>query len=135
MICLAANTIEHNISKQLKSHTKTVSAKVISIHRYTKAEVQDWTMNHYKGSQVDKYCLLALWEMESGWSWTVKAVDRGGMAYGIPQAKPAAKMANSGKDWRTNPITQVRWGLRYIELRYNGHAQWALRHEMKYGWY
>jgi hypothetical protein len=22
-------------------------------------------------------------------------------------------------DWRTNPVTQIRWGLRYIEGRYD----------------
>ena len=39
-------------------------------------------------------------------------------SYGIPQALPANKMASMGKDWRTNPRTQLRWMLRYIEIRY-----------------
>ena len=35
-------------------------------------------------------------------------------AYGIPQSLPGRKMASHGKDWRTNPETQIRWGLSYI---------------------
>jgi hypothetical protein len=27
-------------------------------------------------------------------------------------------MARFGDDWRTNPETQIRWGLWYIETRY-----------------
>ena len=37
---------------------------------------------------------------------------------GIPQAKPEGKMATEGADWATNPVTQERWGLHYIQQRY-----------------
>ena len=39
-------------------------------------------------------------------------------AYGIPQSLPARKMATFGADYRTNPITQIKWGLWYIEQSY-----------------
>jgi len=26
-------------------------------------------------------------------------------------------------DWRTNPLTQIRWGLRYIDIRYETPCQ------------
>ena len=39
-------------------------------------------------------------------------------AYGIPQALPGSKMASEGSDWQTNPATQIKWGLGYIEGRY-----------------
>ncbi|MGI8887650.1 MAG: hypothetical protein ACR2GB_01560 [Nocardioidaceae bacterium] len=39
-------------------------------------------------------------------------------AYGIPQSLPPAKMARAGADWRTNPATQIEWGLKYIDLSY-----------------
>ncbi|HEX2317243.1 MAG TPA: transglycosylase SLT domain-containing protein [Thermomonospora sp.] len=61
-------------------------------------------------------CLDRLWTSESGWNHHARNPRSG--AYGIPQALPAGKMARSGKDWRTNPRTQIRWGLRYIRSRY-----------------
>ena len=61
-------------------------------------------------------CLVRLWERESGWNHLARNPRSG--AYGIPQALPAGKMASAGKDWRTNPKTQIKWGLRYIKSRY-----------------
>ena len=40
-------------------------------------------------------------------------------AHGIAQALPATKMDKVGTDWRTNPVTQIQWGLLYISERYN----------------
>lgn len=57
-------------------------------------------------------CLDDLWIGESGWDHTATNPTSG--AYGIPQSLPAAKMATAGSDWRTNPRTQIEWGLGYI---------------------
>jgi hypothetical protein len=76
--------------------------------------------------------LLELWTRESG--WRVNAQNPTSGAYGIPQALPASKMASAGADWRTDPVTQIRWGLGYIAGRYGSPAgAWA--HEMSAGWY
>lgn len=61
-------------------------------------------------------CLDNLWTRESGWRHT--AHNRSSGAYGIPQALPGSKMASAGADWRTNPTTQITWGLNYIKSRY-----------------
>lgn len=61
-------------------------------------------------------CLEQLWTKESGWN--EKAENTGSGAYGIPQALPGDKMATVADDWRTNPATQIRWGLGYIKGRY-----------------
>ena len=61
-------------------------------------------------------CLEDLWNRESGWSYV--ADNPVSHAYGIPQALPADKMASAGPDWRTNPRTQISWGLGYIRDRY-----------------
>ena len=61
-------------------------------------------------------CLDKLWNHESKYETTVRNSRSG--AYGIPQALPASKMASAGADWRTNPVTQIVWGLGYIEARY-----------------
>jgi hypothetical protein len=76
-------------------------------------------------------CLDSLWQRESG--WRVSASNASG-AYGIPQALPGSKMASAGSDWRTNPATQIRWGLGYIGATYGGPcAAWS--HSQSTGWY
>ncbi len=60
-------------------------------------------------------CLDSLWTHESGWS--VSAQNASG-AFGIPQASPGSKMAAAGSDWRTDPATQIAWGLGYIAGAY-----------------
>ena len=66
------------------------------------------------GEQFD--CLISLWTKESGWRWD--ADNPSSDAYGIPQALPGSKMASAGSDWRTNPSTQIKWGLEYISSTY-----------------
>ncbi|GAA1602915.1 lytic transglycosylase domain-containing protein [Actinoplanes couchii] len=61
-------------------------------------------------------CLNELWDHESGWNY--KAENRSSGAYGIPQSLPGDKMAQFGADWKTNPATQIKWGLSYIKGRY-----------------
>ncbi|WP_373286892.1 transglycosylase SLT domain-containing protein [Thermopolyspora flexuosa] len=77
-------------------------------------------------------CLSRLWERESGWNHLARNPRSG--AYGIPQALPAGKMASAGNDWRTNPKTQIKWGLHYIKSRYGTPcAAWI--HARSRGWY
>ncbi|MGW6131970.1 aggregation-promoting factor C-terminal-like domain-containing protein [Cellulomonas sp. NPDC055163] len=77
-------------------------------------------------------CLLALWKKESG--WRVDAENKSSGAYGIPQSLPGSKMATVADDWRTNPATQITWGLNYIEGRY-GDPCGAWAHSQAKGWY
>lgn len=77
-------------------------------------------------------CLDSLWTRESSWNLTASNSSSG--AYGIPQALPGDKMATFGADWRTNPITQISWGLWYIRASY-GTPCAALSHENAYGYY
>lgn len=67
-------------------------------------------------SQAQWPCLDRLWIGESDWRWSVANPSSG--AYGIPQSLPARKMATMGADYRTNPVTQIRWGLDYIKKSY-----------------
>ena len=77
-------------------------------------------------------CLNSLWNKESRWEYTAQNPSSG--AYGIPQALPGTKMASAGSDWRTNPITQIEWGLDYIADRYGTPcAAWG--HSQDVGWY
>jgi hypothetical protein len=68
-------------------------------------------------------CLDDLWTRESGWMDDAENPTSG--AYGIPQALPGSKMASAGADWQTDPATQIRWGLGYIQQTYgNPCAAW-----------
>lgn len=73
--------------------------------------------------------LYNLWQGESNWNY--KAYNDSSGATGIPQALPGIKMASAGQDWRTNPGTQIRWGLGYIGDRYGSpsqaYGQWMSR--------
>ncbi|MEU6726270.1 transglycosylase SLT domain-containing protein [Nonomuraea wenchangensis] len=76
-------------------------------------------------------CLERLWARESGWN---HRAANGSGAYGIPQALPGVKMSSSGRDWRTNPRTQIKWGLGYIKQRY-GTPCGAWGHFLSHNWY
>lgn len=67
-------------------------------------------------------------------SCRVDAENPSSGAYGIPQALPGNKMASAGDDWRTNPLTQLRWMDDYVRRRY-GSWQGALEFKKTKGWY
>lgn len=77
-------------------------------------------------------CLDELWRRESNYETT--ATNPASGAYGIPQALPAEKMASAGPDWRTDPVTQITWGLDYIASRY-GEPCTAWRYWLRAGSY
>jgi hypothetical protein len=77
-------------------------------------------------------CLDLLWTKESKWKWN--ADNPSSSAYGIPQALPGRKMASAGSDWATNPVTQIKWGLNYIDTRYGTPCS-AWSHSKATNWY
>lgn len=89
------------------------------------AAARGWTGQEF-------YCLYQLWQKESGWNTTAGNTSSG--AYGIPQALPGTKMATVGADWRTNPATQITWGMGYIAGRY-GTPCAAYSVSQARGWY
>lgn len=83
-------------------------------------------------AQTEFGCLDSIYSQESGWRWN--ADNPRSSAYGIPQALPGSKMSSAGADWRTNPVTQIRWGLGYIRDRYGSPCEaWAIKRVR--GWY
>ena len=77
-------------------------------------------------------CLSALWERES--SWEVHASNPSSGAYGIPQALPGSKMSAYGADWQDNAVTQIEWGLAYVNQSY-GSPCGAWSSFRSQGWY
>ncbi|GHD98273.1 transglycosylase SLT domain-containing protein [Streptomyces alanosinicus] len=69
---------------------------------------------------------------ESGWN--PSATNSSSGAYGLVQALPGSKMASAGADWKTNPATQIKWGLDYMNSRYGSPVK-AWSFWQANGWY
>ncbi|MGK5450380.1 transglycosylase SLT domain-containing protein [Streptomyces radiopugnans] len=81
---------------------------------YTVAEVKAMAQQIVGAGQFQ--CFSNIVERESGWNY--KAQNPSSGAYGLVQALPGSKMASAGADWQTNPATQIKWGLNYMNDRY-----------------
>lgn len=92
-------------------------------------------MGQYGWGQGQWPMLRALWQGESGWNEHAHNPSSG--AHGIPQSLPASKMRSAGRDYMTNPATQIKWGLGYIKQRYGSpqraYAAWRSRNPHWYG--
>ena len=96
-----------SISRQVEMARNTVGAKKVA--KAIADSEYDWGDKQF-------LCLNRLLTKESHWNY--RAHNKSSGAHGIPQALPAIRMDDVATDWRTNPVTQIRWGLRYIEARY-----------------
>ncbi|MEY3661737.1 MAG: hypothetical protein RLZ49_418 [Actinomycetota bacterium] len=76
-----------------------------------------WINQEFGWGDKQFSCLETLWFRESNWNH--KATNPVTGAYGIPQSLPGRKMASIADDWKTNPVTQIKWGAEYIEDRYD----------------
>ncbi len=56
------------------------------------------------------------------------------LGYGLCQSTPANKMSANGADWRTNPVTQLRWCSGYATTRYGGWSG-AYNHWIAFSWW
>ncbi|MEV6164221.1 transglycosylase SLT domain-containing protein [Streptomyces sp. NPDC052052] len=68
------------------------------------------------GNAAQFQCFSNIVQHESGWNHTATNSSSG--AYGLVQALPGSKMASAGADWKTNPKTQIKWGVDYMNSRY-----------------
>ncbi|MFH8338646.1 transglycosylase SLT domain-containing protein [Streptomyces sp. AM6-12] len=81
---------------------------------YTVAQIQAMARQIVPAGQFQ--CFSNIVDHES--SWNYRAVNASSGAYGLVQALPGGKMASAGADWQTNPATQIKWGLNYMNQRY-----------------
>ncbi|HLY67439.1 MAG TPA: lytic transglycosylase domain-containing protein [Chloroflexota bacterium] len=128
----ARRAVAHRASSGSSSPSATVAQPVVSSAPSGSPQQAAQQMLDAAGQGGQFSCLDSLWSRESGWN--VSASNPGTGAYGIPQALPAAKMASAGADWQTDPVTQIRWGLSYIDSLY-GSPCGAWSHEEADGWY
>ncbi|MDX3539235.1 transglycosylase SLT domain-containing protein [Streptomyces sp. MB09-01] len=97
---------------------------------YTVAQVKAIAQQMVPAGQFQ--CFSNIINQESTWNY--KAVNSSSGAYGLVQALPGSKMATAGADWRTNPATQIKWGLNYMNVRY-GSPCGAWSFHQANGWY
>ncbi|MFT3860835.1 transglycosylase SLT domain-containing protein [Micropruina sp.] len=89
-------------------------------------------LNDYEWGKDEFTCVDKIWTQESNWKWNAENPSSG--AYGIPQSLPGTKMASIADDWKTNPATQIKWGLKYIKDRYGTPCDaWGFK--AGHGWY
>nr|WP_202461536.1 MULTISPECIES: transglycosylase SLT domain-containing protein [unclassified Streptomyces] len=81
---------------------------------YTVAQVQAMARQMVPADQFQ--CFSNIVNHESTWNY--RATNPSSGAYGLMQALPGHKMASAGADWQTNPATQIKWGLSYMDSRY-----------------
>ncbi|GAA1352715.1 transglycosylase SLT domain-containing protein [Streptomyces beijiangensis] len=81
---------------------------------YTVAQIKAMAQSMMASDQYQ--CFSNIVDHESGWNY--QAQNPTSAAYGLVQSNPGSKMASAGADWQTNPATQIKWGLNYMENRY-----------------
>ncbi|MET9890743.1 transglycosylase SLT domain-containing protein [Streptomyces sp. NPDC006465] len=97
------------------SRSATRDASSFSVQSsYTVAQIQAMARQMVPSGQFQ--CFSNIVNHES--SWNYKAVNASSGAYGLFQALPGSKMSSVGSDWQTNPATQIKWGLNYMNSRY-----------------
>ncbi|MFF2959369.1 lytic transglycosylase domain-containing protein [Streptomyces sp. NPDC057963] len=81
---------------------------------YTVAEIQAMARQIVPADQFQ--CFSNIVNHESTWNYRASNPSSG--AYGLVQALPGSKMSTAGADWQTNPATQIKWGLSYMNGKY-----------------
>lgn len=100
---------QYGISRSWSPLTPIPKSERIELMRIVGIDQSDWEYVSY------------ILEKESTWRPGVTNPSSG--AYGLCQSLPANKMASAGSDWRTNPVTQLRWCHQYAQKRYKGWYQ------------
>ncbi|MCQ9133905.1 MULTISPECIES: transglycosylase SLT domain-containing protein [Streptomyces] len=95
---------------------------------YSTSQIQAMAAQMVPSGQFQ--CFSNIVDHES--SWNYHAVNASSGAYGLFQALPAGKYASAGADWQTNPATQIKWGLNYMDSRYGSPCEawsfWQANH-------
>lgn len=108
------------IETQLKGQLAEVEKKIGKVSLTTSGSASSSQKNAIMSaagiSSSDYQYVDYIIKKESGWNAT--AANPMSSAYGLCQALPGSKMASAGSDWKTNPITQMKWCNSYATSRY-----------------
>ena len=129
---LATPLVAQADSRDLPRPSRSEAPARFGTVAYSQWYAKQYMEIRYGWGKDQQRAIINLWTKESGWNH--KSSNGSSGAYGIPQSLPGRKMASHGKDWRTNPETQIRWGLSYIKGRY-GSPNKAWAHFRSHNWY
>ncbi|MFJ9818462.1 transglycosylase SLT domain-containing protein [Streptomyces sp. NPDC101151] len=120
---------ERKAARETASRSATRDASSFPVQSsYTVAQIQALARQIVGAGQFQ--CFSNIVDHESTWNY--RAVNPTSGAYGLVQAYPASKMSSVGADWQTNPATQIKWGLNYMNERYGSPCQawsfWQAHH-------
>ncbi|MFI6806922.1 transglycosylase SLT domain-containing protein [Streptomyces luteogriseus] len=114
-------------AKAAASRSKDISDFPVA-SSYSIAQIQAMARQLVPSGQFQ--CFSNIVDHESDWNY--KAVNPSSGAYGMFQALPGSKMSSVGADWQTNPATQIKWGLNYMNDRYGSPCEawtfWQANH-------
>ncbi|MCT7354661.1 lytic transglycosylase domain-containing protein [Streptomyces sp. 15-116A] len=118
---------EREEAQEAASRSKDASDFAVQ-SSYTISQIQAMARQMVPAGQWQ--CFSNIVDHES--SWNYKAVNPSSGAYGLFQALPGSKMSSVGSDWQTNPATQIKWGLNYMNDRYGSPCEawsfWQANH-------
>lgn len=106
----------------LKIATKNLQKLQVHIYKGG-VSIRNWLLTH------GHKCLVQIIDLEN--REYDPTLNYGGghgdtsVAYGIPQANPGTKMASAGDDWETNPFTQIRWMIGYVNNKFGNECNAA----------
>ena len=98
-----------------KAKAAKIAAEAAATGDYSVSAVQAMAQQ-IVGNATQYQCFSWIVTHESGWNY--RATNASSGAYGLVQALPGSKMASAGADWQTDPATQIKWGLSYMNSRY-----------------
>ena len=118
--------------KVVKTTKKVVKKKTTGFNiKASKSEMQGYA-RQYIGNDDEYEAFDYIITRES--YWNANAVNKKSGASGLCQSLPASKMANAGKDYKTNYKTQIHWCVSYCRSRY-GSIQKAKQYWLKHHWF
>ena len=125
------------VSKDNRADRIKAPSRSRAPYRFGSVKYNQWYATQYMQYKYgwgpkQRRSLIKLWNHESGWNQRAHNGSSG--AHGIPQALPGSKMRTHGKNWHSNPETQIKWGLSYIKGRY-GTPNGAWNAFQNKGWY
>jgi hypothetical protein len=127
----AAEAAKKKAEAEAKAKAAKLAAAAAATGNYSVSAVQAMAQSII-GNSTQYQCFSWIVSRESGWNY--RATNASSGAYGLVQALPGSKMASAGSDWQTNPATQIKWGLNYIDGRYGSPCRaWSTAQSK--GWY
>ncbi|MFD7132713.1 transglycosylase SLT domain-containing protein [Streptomyces sp. NPDC059894] len=125
----AAEEAKERAEAKAAAASRSASASSFPVQSsYTVAQIQAMAAQMVPSGQFQ--CFSNIVNHES--SWNYQAVNASSGAYGLFQALPGSKMSSVGSDWQTNPATQIKWGLNYMNERYGSPCEawtfWQANH-------